>query len=130
MVFMLAVAVMLSTPPAEYTVTAYCPTDPQSVEGLDFSGDPSITASGRRVELTVSCAAPKHLPFSTWLYVADMGWYRVDDRGGRIGKARLDITTHTRKAALAFGKRKLRVYIPVQPVQDIISALHSLKPGK
>lgn len=114
------VLLLLLSPPAyadplptieEYTATGYAPLDPQAVRGMCFSGDPGVTASGRRTEPGVTVAVPKSIPFGTWLYIEGVGWRRADDRGGRIKGQRLDICFQTRKEALRWGVRKVKVII-------------------
>lgn len=96
----------------EMEVTAYAPLDPQAVEGVCYSGDPRVTASGRRTQPGITVAAPKHLPFGTWIHIQDLGWRRVDDRGGKIRGNRLDLCVQTQKEALRWGRRRVRVHIP------------------
>ena len=93
----------------EMIATGYAPLDPQAVRGMCFSGDPGVTASGRRTEPGVTVAVPKNIPFGTWLYIEGVGWRRADDRGGRIKGQRLDICFQTRKEALQWGVRKVKV---------------------
>ena len=93
----------------EMSATGYAPLDPQAVRGMCFSGDPNITASGRRTEPGITVAAPRHIPFGTWIHIQGLGWRRVDDRGGRIRGNRIDICFQTRKEALQWGVRKVKV---------------------
>jgi 3D (Asp-Asp-Asp) domain-containing protein len=104
------VAALLLSASLTYSITAYSPLD--GVKGMDYSGDPTITASGRKYEPGVSVAAPKHIPFGTWLWIEGLGWRRVDDRGKRIKGMRLDIGVHSREEALRWGIRRRRVYVP------------------
>lgn len=97
----------------EMTATGYAPLDAKAIKGVCYSGDPKVTASGNPTEPDITIAAPKHIPFGTWVYIYDIGWRRVDDRGGKIKSNRLDICFRTRKEALQWGKRKVRVYIPI-----------------
>ncbi len=111
MTLLLAIFLFLA-PPAhanEYTATAYAPLDPAAVRGMCYSGDPRVTASGRRTEPGITVAAPRHIPFGTWIHIQGLGWRRVDDRGGRIKGQRLDICFQTRKEALQWGVRKVKV---------------------
>ncbi len=96
----------------EMEITAYAPLDPQAVEGVCFSGDPRVTASGRRTTPGITIAAPRSIPFGTWLHIDGIGWRRVDDRGGKIRGNRLDLCVQTQKEALRWGRRRVRVHIP------------------
>lgn len=96
----------------EVVATAYAPLDPAAVAGMCYSGDPRVTASGRRTEPGVTIAAPRNIPFGTWIHLEGLGWRRVDDRGGRIRGKRIDICMATRKEALQWGRKKIRIFIP------------------
>ena len=92
--------------------TGYAPLDPKAVRGMCFSGDPKITASGRKTDPAVTIAAGPRIPFGTWLWIDTIGWRRVDDRGSRIQGDRIDICFATRAEALAWGRRKVLVVVP------------------
>ena len=96
----------------DVVATAYAPLDPAAVAGMCYSGDPRVTASGRRTEPGVTIAAPRNIPFGTWIHIQDLGWRRVDDRGGKIRGNRLDLCVQTQKEALRWGRRRVRVHIP------------------
>jgi 3D (Asp-Asp-Asp) domain-containing protein len=102
-------SVWLTITPIEYVATGYAPLDPRAVRGVCYSGNPKITASGRLTKPGVSVAAPRHIPFGTWLWVEGVGLRRVDDRGGKIKGRRIDICFATRKEALEWGRRKVLV---------------------
>lgn len=94
------------------TATGYAPLDPAAVAGMCYSGDRHITASGRRVAPGVTVAAPPGIPFGIWIHIEGIGWRRVDDRGGRIRGNRIDICFRTRREAMKWGRRKVRVLFP------------------
>lgn len=96
----------------EMVATGYAPLDPKAIKGMCYSGDPTVTASGKRTTPGITIAAPKHIPFGTWVHLQGIGWRRVDDRGKRITGNKIDICFHTRKAALQWGRRKIKVHIP------------------
>ena len=88
---------------AAATVTAY------SSSPDETWGDPFITASGRRVfDGLVAC--PRALPFGTKVRIDDRT-YQCYDRLHRKYDHRFDIWMSTKNAALAFGKRQLRVEV-------------------
>lgn len=95
-----------------FEATGYAPLDPNAVEGICYSGDPNITASGRRVQPGITIAAGPSIPFGTWIWIEGYGWRRVDDRGGAIHNNKIDIAFHTRKEAFKFGRRHVTVVIP------------------
>lgn len=89
----------------QFVATGYAPLDPKAVKGMCYSGDPNVTASGRRTDPDVTIAAPKNIPFGTYIYIVGIGLRRVDDRGGSIKGNRIDICFRTRKEALEWGRR-------------------------
>lgn len=93
--------------------TGYAPLDPLAKEGMCYSGDRTKTASGATVIPNLTVATGKHIPFGTWLWIEGLGWRIVEDRGGKIGKESIDICFKTQKEALAWGRRKVRVVVPV-----------------
>ena len=95
---------------AEKTVTFYAPLDENAVEGVCYSGNPSITASGAEVVPGVTVAA-RGIPFGTRLWVEGYGMRTVQDRGGRIGVNDLDIAVRTREEALERGRTTARVLV-------------------
>ena len=94
-----------------YEATAYAPLDPKAKEGMCYEGDPRITASGAPVAPGITVAAGKELPFGTELYIRGIGKRIVQDRGGAIGKGRLDIAMETQAEAFRFGRRHVLVKI-------------------
>ena len=76
-----------------------------------YEGDPRITASGAPVVPGVTVAAGKELPFGTELYIRGIGKRIVQDRGGAIGRGRLDIAVETQAEAYQFGRRHVLVKI-------------------
>jgi 3D (Asp-Asp-Asp) domain-containing protein len=78
-----------------------------------YSGDPNITASGREIRPGITVAAGPSIPFGTWLWVEDLGWRCVEDRGGNITDGRLDIAMISRDEAINFGRREVTVVIPI-----------------
>ena len=116
MTLLLAIFLLLAAPvhANEYTATAYAPLDPAAVRGMCYSGDPHITASGKRTDTKRTVAAPRHIPFGTWLFIEAVGLRRVDDRGGKIKGKRIDLCLPTRREALRWGRRKVLVFFLVE----------------
>ena len=104
-------SIWLVIAPTEYVATGYAPLDPKAVRGVCYSGNPKITASGVLTTPGVSVATSKEIPFGTWLWITGVGFRRVDDRGGKIKGNKIDICFHTKKEALEWGKKKVRVII-------------------
>ena len=94
-----------------YTLTAYAPLDPKAVHGLDYIGDPTITASGQAPIPDETVAAAKDIPFGTRVWIEGVGVRTVNDRGGAIKRGRLDLCMETRDEALQFGRQRRKVII-------------------
>lgn len=92
-------------------MTAYAPLDPRAEEGICYSGNRFVTASGRRTTPGISVAMDKNIPFGTWVYIAGVGLRRVDDRGGNIGRGKIDLCVRTQEQAYSVGRRKVLVWI-------------------
>ena len=88
-------------------VTAYAPLDPAAIEGMCYSGDPTVTASGEAPVPGETVAAA--LPFGTLLYIEGIGLRRVNDRG--VPSGCIDVVTETRSQALKLGRSRRRVLI-------------------
>ena len=69
------------------------------------------TASGRAPRAGVTCAAPRRIPFGTWVEIEGVGKRRVDDRLAKRFYDRFDVFCATHKEAKAFGVRRLDVKI-------------------
>lgn len=94
-----------------YTLTAYAPLDPQAVYGLDYIGNPAVTASGDKPVPGQTVAAAKDIPFGTRVWIEGVGVRTVNDRGGAIKRGRLDLCMETRDEALQFGRQRRKVII-------------------
>lgn len=93
----------------EMEVTAYAPLDPRAVEGICYEGDRLVTASGEPTEIGKTVAASEEIPFGTLVYIEDVGWREVQDRGGLIEKGDLDVAVATKEEALDFGRQTKKV---------------------
>jgi len=101
-----------------YTITAYAPLDPKAVHGLDYIGDPTITASGQAPVPNETVAAAKDIPFGTRVWIEGVGVRTVNDRGGAIKRGRLDLCMETRDEALQFGRQRRKVIILKEGAKD------------
>ena len=108
----------------DVTVTAYT----SSVRECD--GDPWVTASGYRLKRGDAVVAVSRdleaagLKMGTWVYLAlpqGGGWFRVEDRMHPRWRRRIDVWMGTsRREALAFGKRRGRIFFPAHvPQQNV-----------
>ncbi|SHH46077.1 protein of unknown function [Caloranaerobacter azorensis DSM 13643] len=76
-----------------------------------------ITAMGTKVRHGVVAVDPRVIPLGTKLYIQsldgtkDYGFAIAEDIGGAIKGNRIDLFFESRSKALAFGRRKVKVYI-------------------
>ena len=92
----------------EFTVTAYAPMDPRAVEGMCYSDDPNVTASGLPPIPGETVAAGPGIPFGSRVWINGIGVRTVNDRGGRIHDRAIDIVVGNRAAAMEFGRQALK----------------------
>lgn len=86
-----------------WRVTAYCPCEKccgRFSDGITASGSP---AKGKLI------AAPKSIPFGTWINIKGYGYAEVLDRGGAIKGKRLDVFFSTHQEALNWGVQYLEI---------------------
>ena len=78
--------------------------------GFAWSGQKC--ANGRWPTQGVTCAAPRWIPFGTWLLVDGIGWRRVDDRLNvrfeRRGGPRVDV--YDPLATISWGNSRRRIW--------------------
>jgi len=97
-----------------FELTSYAPLDPKAKEGVCFSGDPRVTASGARTTPGVTIAAGQNIPFGTKMFIEGYGWREVHDRGGMIGENNIDLCVWTQEEALDIGRREVKVIYPAR----------------
>lgn len=91
--------------------TAYAPLDPNAVEGMCYSGDPWVTASGRTSNPDVSVAMDSKFSFGTRVLVEGFGERIIHDRGGAITGNKIDIMMWNLKEVKSFGRQELQVIV-------------------
>lgn len=62
---------------------------------------------------------PTLIPYGSWVWIEDLGWYRAEDCGSAIKGFRLDVLTATEDDAVRFGKQD-RFVIVVPPTDPTI----------
>lgn len=78
-----------------------------------------ITASGAKASSWYTVAAGKSYPMGTVIYIPyfknkpNGGWFVVQDRGGAISNAKLDVYMDTYNDCIKFGRQNLECYIYV-----------------
>lgn len=74
-----------------------------------------ITASGVKVQEGVTVAADtSKLPFGTRIYIEDIGWRTVQDRGGAIKGNRLDIYISSHDDPMPYNVQNLDVWVAIE----------------
>jgi len=69
------------------------------------------TASGLPAGYGLVAVDPRVIPFGTVLYIEGYGMAIAADKGCAIKGHRIDLFFHSRRAALQFGRRRVRVHI-------------------
>lgn len=99
----------------EVLTTAYCPC--AKCCGADADGMTSIGRPVDRFPYGIA-AAPKLVPYRTWLSIPGYGEFMVDDTGGAMrqsaerGIVHLDLRFKTHERALQWGRRPMWIAIP------------------
>jgi 3D (Asp-Asp-Asp) domain-containing protein len=76
---------------------------------------PRRTASGHIIKAGDKfVAAPKDIPFGTWITIPGYGRVRVEDRGGAIKDNRLDLFFSSHSEALKWGRQYLKVKVELK----------------
>ncbi|MCS7065278.1 MAG: 3D domain-containing protein [Fimbriimonadales bacterium] len=79
------------------------------------------TASGLPAGYGLVAVDPRLIPFGTVLYIEGYGMAIAADKGRAIRGRRIDLFFHSRKAALQFGRRRVRVHVLVNSKEQIVS---------
>jgi 3D (Asp-Asp-Asp) domain-containing protein len=94
-----------------FTVTKYLP---RSEKYGRFNDGFTATMAKADPAARIVAVDPKLIPYGSWVWVEDLGWFRAEDCGSAIKGFRLDLLTATEKEAMAFG-RQTRFAIVVPP---------------
>jgi 3D (Asp-Asp-Asp) domain-containing protein len=95
-----------------FVVTKYTPT----AGGINAFGDGKHTATRMKADPTQRIVAvdPALIPYGSWVWIEELGWFQAQDCGGMIKGFRLDVMNANLKGSLDFGKQK-RFAIVVPP---------------
>jgi 3D (Asp-Asp-Asp) domain-containing protein len=94
----------------EFEVTAYAPLAPAAIEGMCYSGNPYITATGARTTPGRTIATdPSVIPMGSRVWIPDVGVRVAEDTGGTIVGYEIDLCLWTQKEAREWGRRKVAV---------------------
>ena len=97
-----------------FIVTKYVPT----AGGINADSDPTHTATMWKANPKARIAAvdPTVIPYGSWLWVEDAGWFNAQDCGGAIKGFKIDLMGNSLKEAKQFGKRQR--FVVVVPPKD------------
>ena len=93
-------------------LSAYAPLDPRAQEGMCYSGDPNVTASGTRTREGI--VATNFLPFGTKIRIPSLFGDRVftvEDRMSSRFNNTVDILVSSRSEAIRFGVKNTYIEI-------------------
>jgi 3D (Asp-Asp-Asp) domain-containing protein len=92
----------------EMTATAYAPLDPDAVEGMCYSGNPRVTATGARTTPGRTIAVdPDVITMGARVFIPGVGVRVAEDVGPAIKGQKIDLCMGTKKAALKWGIRRV-----------------------
>ncbi|MCR3922671.1 MAG: 3D domain-containing protein [Firmicutes bacterium] len=94
-------------------ISMYAPLSADAIQGHDYSGDPSLTASGEKLVPGETAASGPNIPFGTEIYVEGLGWHTVLDRGSAVGPNDIDLAVKTTEESIQFGQQERLVIIKI-----------------
>ena len=98
----------------EFKLTGYAPLDPGAIEGMCYSGDPSVTRTGAPSTPGLTIAVdPEVIPLGSPVWIEGLGWRLAHDTGGAVKGDHIDVMYATRGEALS-SNRKAVVLFPTE----------------
>jgi 3D (Asp-Asp-Asp) domain-containing protein len=94
-----------------FTITKYLPRDPAYGK---FNTGITSTLWKADPKARIVAVDPKLIPYGSWVWIEELGWYRAQDCGAAIKGFRLDLLTGSERDAMTFGKQD-RFVIVVPP---------------
>ncbi len=91
-----------------FTVTKYLPKSPAYGKSNDGLTSTLVKADP---DARIIAVDPKLIPYGSWVWVEDLGWYQAQDCGSAIKGFRLDVLTATEDDAMTFGKQERFVIV-------------------
>jgi 3D (Asp-Asp-Asp) domain-containing protein len=99
-----------------FTVTKYLP---RSASYGKFNDGLTATLVKADPEARIIAVDPALIPYGSWVWIEDLGWYRAQDCGSAIKGFRIDVLTATEDDALSFGKQdRFAIVVPVDRSQS------------
>jgi 3D (Asp-Asp-Asp) domain-containing protein len=98
-----------------FTVTKYLPRSPAYGK---FNDGLTSTMMKADPDKRIIAVDPKLIPYGSWVWIEDLGWYQAQDCGSAIKGFRLDVLTATEDDAMDFGKQdKFVIVVPQEERQ-------------
>ncbi len=110
--------------------TAYCPGTPESGcpidehgasqctgfhnDGYTYTGVKAEAGNGTREKPHIIAVDPGLIPLKSVVYIEGYGYARAEDTGSAIKGPAIDLLFNKHAEAVAFGRKKLKVYLLVQ----------------
>jgi 3D (Asp-Asp-Asp) domain-containing protein len=93
-----------------FTVTQYVPRSPAYGR---FNNGITSTLMPADPQARIVAVDPKLIPYGSWLWIEDLGWFQAQDCGSDIKGFRLDILVPTEADARQFGRQdKFAIVVP------------------
>jgi len=93
-----------------FTVTKYIPRSPKYGK---FNDGRTATLVEADPAARIIAVDPTLIPYGSWVWIEDLGWYRAEDCGAAIKGFRIDILTATEDEAMNFGKQtRFAIVVP------------------
>ncbi len=90
----------------DVTATAYCPCEKCNGKWAD-----GVTATGLKVTRGIIAVDPRVIRLGSRVYVEGYGYAVAGDVGSAIKGLRIDVAYDTHEEALAWGRKRVRIYI-------------------
>jgi len=93
-----------------FTVTMYLP---RSEKYGKFNTGFTSTLWKADPKTRIVAVDPKLIPYGSWVWIEDLGWYQAQDCGSAIKGFRLDLLTATEREAAEFGRQdRFAIVVP------------------
>ena len=86
-----------------FTITKYVP---RSEAYGKFNDGFTSTMWKADPRMRIVAVDPKLIPYGSWVWVEDLGWFHAEDCGGAIKGFRLDLLAATEQDAMGFGRQE------------------------
>ena len=94
-----------------FIITKYTP----SAGGINAFGDGKYTSTLHKADPSKHIVAvdPALIPYGSWIWIEELGWYHAEDCGSMIKGFRLDVMNANLQEAFKYGKqRRFAIVVP------------------